>query len=1303
LALGDERISQLRLLQGGQAEATDLAVVVDVGASETKKMTLLGLASALLRLAPGSSLDLAALNQNSDTKLTGLALAVGSVPADRLNPKSITAAQIALGAIGATELANNAVGSAALADFSVGTAELQDDAVTSQKLADGAVDADALGNQAVTYSKIQQATQGDVLLGRSESGPGTIGEIPCSSAGRDLIGAASAEEQRNLLQLGPLATAIGTWTDGSNLSGSSSGTNTGDQTITLTGAVTGSGTGLITVAIGPGQVGADQLAAGAVTTPSIADDSVVAAALADNSAAIVSTGSPIDPGDFVGQAWTDPTDGRHFTWTGSLWVQTSGITSIAVQSPDLFTASITYPDPYTASIALTPGLRANGEVWIGPATGADAPPDFRRLEGADLPAASATDRGAIRIGQGLQISESGLCTVAPATPVLRGGVTVPGPNLLVSQSGELTHAPSPLEPGAYVKVVIDDRGHVINAGPLETEDIPGIDAQKIVSGVFPAERFPPRAITRQMLANYANAYIQEADPGAQDDPPVGCLWFRESTAQLRMWNGNSWFSVGFGRLSEENLRYCGTFDAELGVITGLTVFGLAESFAIGQAVPSASDPRAGVYFVCTVEGSGVGVTPGVGYDPGDWILCNGLEGGWVRIDSALGGTGSGGAQYLNDLINVSAAAPSIGDLLSFTGAGLWSNVPRPALFVPITAGQSPTGSQLGTEQILVSNTTADPAIFIKRADGTVARMAGVGAIGAPVAATTSIAGLVQLATNAIALTGTATDQAVVPAALKHVLDNRATSESSTGLIQLATAGEASTGTNATKAITPATLKPLLDAKAGLDIATASTPGLSLLASQAEANTGSEPGKVITTATLHGRTATSTRTGLLAEATQAQVDAGTITASAVSPLTLTTHLNTRLGARSSYAKGVILAGANTSSLGVLAVGSNGQILEADTGSTLGVRWVNKPGGVTSVSGVSPISVANGTTTPAISVAAASTTQVGVVQLSAATNSTSTSLAATASAVKSAFDLAAAALPTSGGTLTGDLGNTATGFLRLPVGTTAQRPGSPTTGMARYNTSTGKVEFWNVSQWASLQTATAVTLWGQSFDGTNDVDGNLTNVGNITGIAGAVLTITSGNNLNLQTTGSGSVNINAGTTGSVNIYAGTDTGTRVRLRPKAASGVQVFNAADLLSINFNVENITQNRTIFFADGNTTLQAGTTCMEARRVDTGAGLSGGGNLTADRTLSITSGGVTTEMLAPPSSAEEVGTYSLLFNAGTLDWDRGSTRLGSNLRRGRVNSDNTITMTGQTPAGTWRNMSVLVPPNSAAIAVRTA
>lgn len=67
--------------------------------------------------------------------------------------------------------------------------------------------------------------------------------------------------------------------------------------------------------------------------------------------------------------------------------------------------------------------------------------------------------------------------------------------------------------------------------------------------------------------------------------------------------------------------------------------------------------------------------------------------------------------------------------------------------------------------------------------------------------------------------------------------------------------------------------------------------------------------------------------------------------------------------------------------------------------------------------------------------------------------------------------------------------------------------------------------NVSSATALQTAR--TLWGQSFDGTANVTGNLTSVGNITGTAGVTLTATSGT-LALAATGANV--ITASTNGS-----------------------------------------------------------------------------------------------------------------------------------------------------------------------------
>ena len=58
-----------------------------------------------------------------------------------------------------------------------------------------------------------------------------------------------------------------------------------------------------------------------------------------------------------------------------------------------------------------------------------------------------------------------------------------------------------------------------------------------------------------------------------------------------------------------------------------------------------------------------------------------------------------------------------------------------------------------------------------------------------------------------------------------------------------------------------------------------------------------------------------------------------------------------------------------------------------------------------------------------------------------------------------------LPLTGGTLTGTLTHNYTGAMRLPVGTTAQRPDSPAAGDFRYNSTTNNIEVYNGSSFAT----------------------------------------------------------------------------------------------------------------------------------------------------------------------------------------------------------------------------------------------
>lgn len=92
------------------------------------------------------------------------------------------------------------------------------------------------------------------------------------------------------------------------------------------------------------------------------------------------------------------------------------------------------------------------------------------------------------------------------------------------------------------------------------------------------------------------------------------------------------------------------------------------------------------------------------------------------------------------------------------------------------------------------------------------------------------------------------------------------------------------------------------------------------------------------------------------------------------------------------------------------GTTGQILSKATNADMDFTWItNDIGDITAVTASSPLT--GGGTSGAITVGiqSASTSQSGAVQLSDSTSTTSSVLAATPTAVKSAYDLAAAAMP------------------------------------------------------------------------------------------------------------------------------------------------------------------------------------------------------------------------------------------------------------------------------------------------------
>jgi hypothetical protein len=92
------------------------------------------------------------------------------------------------------------------------------------------------------------------------------------------------------------------------------------------------------------------------------------------------------------------------------------------------------------------------------------------------------------------------------------------------------------------------------------------------------------------------------------------------------------------------------------------------------------------------------------------------------------------------------------------------------------------------------------------------------------------------------------------------------------------------------------------------------------------------------------------------------------------------------------------------------GTTGQVLSKNSNTDMDFVWVTDAAGdITGVTVTSPITGGGTSGTVTVGILSGTTSNLGAVQLSDSTSSTSTTLAATANAVKTTYDLAAAALP------------------------------------------------------------------------------------------------------------------------------------------------------------------------------------------------------------------------------------------------------------------------------------------------------
>jgi len=694
--MADLQITQLPELGSAQLQATDPIAVADVSATETKKITAKNLVQGAFGLVDNASIPATKLTYPltagqivtatlADNAVTNIKITDATITGAKLANDTITAAQIAANAIGSSELADNAVDTAAITDLNVTTAKLAATSVTTAKIADSAVtfaktnfsDGDIPGAK-LTASSVTATQIANNAVTANELADDAVDTA--AIANNAVTGAKIASDT---ITAGLIAAnAIGA---------SELADNSVDTAALSSNAVT-------TVKITNLNVTTDKLANNAVTAAKIANDTITAtqiaanavgsSELADNAvdtAAIAN--SAVTDAKISGVSGTKVTDG---TITAAK-LNTSNLD----RSLNVASGNLGINNAVTGGASARNGITYNAEGLIT-ATAALVASDIPEattsaVGGVSVPAAgglAVTAAGAISINNtvtgttrsGITFNDQGLITatanlaagdlpVATASAVGAVSIPVASAPLAISGTGVLSIANSGVTAGTYPKVTVSAQGFVTSGASLSASDIPNLETTKITTGTFGTNFLANDSITMDKLASLSTGFIQEASPDISD-LPTGVFWLQESTGQLRIFNGNSFFSVGFGRLSEENLRFCGTFNATNGLIVTLTTFGTSAGFSVGNAIPAGTAAITGAYFVCIVAGNGTAVVPATSFDAGDWCLCMGLN-DWDRIDTL---SGPGSVSSLNDLSDVTISSPTTGQILVLQAGGSFQNV-----------------------------------------------------------------------------------------------------------------------------------------------------------------------------------------------------------------------------------------------------------------------------------------------------------------------------------------------------------------------------------------------------------------------------------------------------------------------------------------------------------------------------------------------------------------------------------------------------------------------------------------------------
>lgn len=510
------------------------------------------------------------------------------------------------------------------------------------------------------------------------------------------------------------------------------------------------------ILFGAGGISGSSISNESIDTNQLTTKAVTAAKLADESTVDLVTTLP-GSGAFIGQLALDTDDNKVYCWNGSSWLNfkaAGSLNTVIGDTAGIVNLSVaTSGDQVTITTSLD-NTSGAAQFLAGPTAAAGAA-TYRQIASGDLPTAGAGGKGAVQISGGglamsgdllaidntvtanaaayhvVQYTAKGLVTdgrtitaadLPAATSVIKGAV-YPGSGLSVSGAGELSHTNS-VTAGTATKVTFDAQGHIVSTASLIADDVPSLDASKIASGTFNADRYGANTITGAKLANASTVLFGGAGStaGVVTFPTAefkGQYFYDELNQDLYIWSGSAWLPV---TIISGDLVYAGTYNASTNLVGSTTSAGTAAGLTAGAALPAASSTNNRYYLVVSQSGTGSGNAPAVALAPPDMILSNGATWDLIDVSNAIAGqtaTNISFTPYAGIVAtNVQTALQELEDeKLSKTGGTLTGNV-----VIGSAASLSFEGSTDDAYETSFAfvDPTADRTITFKNASGTVA-------------------------------------------------------------------------------------------------------------------------------------------------------------------------------------------------------------------------------------------------------------------------------------------------------------------------------------------------------------------------------------------------------------------------------------------------------------------------------------------------------------------------------------------------------------------------------------------------------